>query len=179
MRNLTAIRVLIKMKLDGSGALYPDFNSLASVQASGKDWSKYVDTEGIGWHYDLTSTLKEETAGSPFGQQFGVLCVPDVFAVEAIAAFPGEVVKITETQLQNFYDKKAHIREPDEHFDHDTLNALRQVRAMKAQRSEDLTKIDARITKAMDPNDREPGIRKNRSRRWADRKIMDGVTINP
>ena len=93
-RSLVPIRVTIGLKPNGH-ALYPDFNTLASVQASGMDWSRYVDIEGIGWHYDKQRGHKVDDLESPFGQQFGVLIVPKVMANEAIAAFPTVVVKLT------------------------------------------------------------------------------------
>ena len=47
------VPLLVKITLGPNGhAKYPAFNTLAVVQASGLDWSKYIDVHGSGWLYD-------------------------------------------------------------------------------------------------------------------------------
>jgi len=109
-RELVPLKVKIGIKENGQ-AKYPDFNQLQVVKDSGMDWSKYVDIQGLGWHYDKTSGHKEETVDSPFGQQWGVLIVPKVFVTEATTTFPDDCTKLTESELEDFYNNKAHAHE--------------------------------------------------------------------
>ncbi len=177
---LTAIKVKIGLKSDGS-AKYPDFNTLPVLK--GIDWSMFVDREGLGWHYDKTSGHKEETIDSPRGQQWGVLVVPEQFAIEAVAAFPGECIRLTETELSMFYDNKAHWHEPDEVIDQKIVDGLRDTLGLMEKVGANQTQIDnikVKIRKAIDPNDPEPGIKKNFRKKWADMKSSANVTIkNP
>lgn len=185
-RDLAAIRVRIARATDGR-AKYPAFGSLPSVQASGLDWSQYVDVHGLGWQYDQTSGHDDETADSPAGQQWGMLIVPETFADEAVAAFPAECSRLTEAECQAFYDDKAHVREPDELADETLLSALNSQRQLLAalvaddpgdtKSTDALTALKARIRRALDPVDSEPGVRRNPNRRWTDRKARSGVVF--
>ena len=111
--NLVPIKVKIGLK-DSGGAKYPKFNNLAVTGAV--DWSKYIDLHGSGWLYDCCGHQEAET-GSPVGQQWGMILVPKVFADEAIAAFPNEVTKLTETQCESFYNDKHAKDFEDEEID--------------------------------------------------------------
>lgn len=177
---LAAIKVKIGLTPEGS-AKYPTFNDMSVLK--GMDWAHYVDRDGLGWQYDKTSGHKEETVDSPRGQQWGVLVVPEAFALEAVAMFPGECTRLTEAELQDFYDNKAHAHEPDNKVDQriiddlkNTLDLMERVAAPQEQ----IATIKAKIRKAIDPMDLEPGIKKNDSKRWADKKKALNVTIkNP
>ena len=166
MRNLTPIKVKILQNQDGS-ASYPDFNQLNCVNIN---WTKYVDTEGLGWHYDKTSGLRDNAAHSPIGQQFGVLIIPKEFADEAVVMFPNICSKITETELEDFYNNKAHINDPEEKFDQVILDGIKA----KQDLGIDLTESQL---KAIDPNDPTPGIVKNNNKYWSDFKVKMDVNI--
>ncbi|MCP3684639.1 MAG: hypothetical protein GY861_18385 [bacterium] len=165
----SAIKVKIGKKPNGHH-LYPSFNDLQCVKDSGMDWSKYVDVEGLGWHYDKVSGHAEETADSPRGQQWGVLIIPEAFADQAVAAFPDTVSEIDETALEDFYDNKAHAHEPDERISEKILTAIK----MKQDLGLDLTPNQEA---ALDPDDDTPGITKNKNKKWADKKAGCGATI--
>lgn len=169
MRNLVPIKITIGIKPDGF-ALYPDFNTLASVQATGMDWSRYVDVHGLGWQYDSCCGHKTETADSPFGQQFGILIVPKVFADEAIVAFSDVVVQQTENQLEGFYDTHVAGDQPEQEIDNDILTSIKLHR--------DLGLPDEPwMVQALNPNTDDRGIRKNKRKHWSDYKVMVGVRI--
>lgn len=169
--DLTPLKVTITLTAQGS-AKYPDFNSLQCVIDSNMDWSKYVDTHGLGWHYDKTSGHADSTVDSPKGQQFGVLVVPEVFATQAVSAFP-ECVKLTEVELQDFYDNKAHAHESDVVIDE---KSLKYVEALQAKGS--LTPKETEIiNKILDPTDKTPGVIENRKKKWADVKADLGINI--
>jgi hypothetical protein len=173
MRDLVPIKVKIGLKSNGH-AKYPNFNQLYTVQVKGMDWAHYVDTMGLSWHYDKTSGHKEDTADSPFGQQWGMLIVPKEFADEAILAFPDTVSKMTEVECEDFYDNKAHAHEPDELVDEIALKAFEIKEKMGVSlSSEEKIKKD----KALDPNDPTPGIKKNLNKKWVDFKALKGVNI--
>ena len=168
-KQLVPLKVKIGLGNDGA-AKYPEFNTLSAVKNAGMDWSKYIDTHGLSWHYDNTSGHAETTADSPRGQQWGMLIIPKVFADEAIAAFPDECSKMTEAECQDFYDTKAHAHEPDELFDQQVLDGI------KSKKDLGLALTPMQI-KAADPNDSTPGIRKNENKFWADFKAKHSITI--
>lgn len=169
MRELVPVKVKIGLRQNGH-AKYPNFNILPCVMTAGRDWSQYVDTEGLGWHYDKTSGHKEETPDSPWGMQWGVLIVPEEFANEALARFPDECTVLTEAELEDFYDNKAHAHEPDEDIDNEVLNAIQLKRALGLP-------LTPQQQRAIDPEDDTRGIRKNKKRLWKDYKKNVNVKI--
>ncbi len=169
MRSLKAIKVKIGLKENGH-AKYPNFNQIPATIRNNLDWSHYVDTYGLGWHYDKTSGHRESTTDSPYGQQWGVLIVPEAFASEALNLFPDDVTPLTEAELEDFYDNKAHIKEPDEVIHREALEGIKAKQDLKL----DLTLDQLR---ALDPDDSTPGIVKNRKKRWKDFKKLVDVEI--
>lgn len=167
--HLVPIKVKIGLKSDGHAG-YPNFNLLDSSIRDNMDWSKYVDVKGLGWHYDQVSGHKEDTLNSPYGTQYGVLIVPKVFADTAISKFPKEVTKLTELELEDFYDNRSHVYDPDEKIDNLVLEGIK----LKQDLGIPLT---ANQTKALDPNDLTPGVCKNDSKTWKDYKVKTNTTI--
>lgn len=176
MRTLVPLKVKIGLhdRDDGNGhkaghAKYPNFNLIASSIRKGMDWSQYIDTFGIGLHYDKTCGHKEESVDSPQGEQMACMCVPSDFADAAVAAFPGEVSIIPEAELETFYNDKAHAHEPEELVDSDVLQAIAAKEAVGAEVPEK--------TDALNPLSDARGIRKNTNKKWADFKTKAGVSI--
>ena len=167
-RVLTAIKVTIG--LNGNGHKYPEFNRLPIVQQSGIDWSYYVDQQGLSWHYDHCCGHKRVTSDSPYGVQHGVLVIPEDFAVQAVATFPEVVVRLSELELAAFYDTHGHGHEPEMLVDNDILRSyeLMEARGMKLSQDQ---------LKALDPDDKKPGICKNPRRYWKDYKAEVDVEI--
>ena len=168
-RNLVPMKVIIRLNNEGQ-ALYPNFNTLNIVQASGLDWARYIDVHGLGWHYDKTSGHKEESIDSPFGTQQGVLIVPKTFVEEAVIAFPLDCISINEVELEDFYNNKSHVNEPDELFDMSILEGIR----VKNELGIALTQQQQN---AIDPQNNTPGIKKNKKRFWNDYKQETCVKI--
>lgn len=168
-RQLVPLKVKIGLHPNGH-AKYPGFNSLASVMDSGMDWSRYVDVLGDGWHYDKCCGHKESEVDSPYGQQWGILLVPQVFATEAVAAFPSECQTISEIEYEAFHNERAHAHEEDEELDLDRLKSIEQ----KTRLGQALTEQQ---TNALDPKHEERGIRKNKRRLWADYKALKDIQI--
>lgn len=184
MRDLVPIKVKIglhqKFSEDNSGkhepgqAKYPDFNSMQIIKDSGLDWSIYVDVMGLQWHYDKCCGHKEEEATSPAGMQWGALIVPKEFADQAIDTFPDEISRLTESELEDFYDNRAHAHEPDNLVNTKALEEFdAQIKAGKTLSPKDM----ARYNKAIDMSDDTPGIIKNKKKKWADFKKLVGVEI--
>ncbi len=177
-RDLVALKVIIKSDPLTGHALYPNFNLVTSATRNGLDWSKYIDIQGGGWHYDKTCGHKEESAESPHGEQIGCLCVPVAFATEALALFPNEVSKITTLEFEAFHDNKAHAHEDAEKVDTDTLNGLNARRQLMVVRNQDVTTLDAQIDAALDPlNQTEMGVRKNDTKMWKDAVKVNGINL--
>lgn len=189
MPDIAALKVKILLTDEGR-ALYPAFGTLASVVASGMDWSTYVDRHGRGWVYDKTSGHADETGDSPAGQQWGLLFVPAAFADEAVAAFPGECERVTEAAATTFFETKATV-----HLDHERrddrlltgyrneLNLLIDLRdTLPAGPAKDkvvarLQTLRTRLQAALDPDDASPGVQKNPRKLWADFKSKHGLVF--
>lgn len=167
---LTPIRVTIGLRPNGE-ADHPDFNTLSSVSASGVDWSHYVDQNGSGWLYDKIGHKEVET-GSPFGQQFGLLLVPATFASEAVAAFPGTVALLSESEAETFYDDKHASDFDEEILDLDIIQAI-------TEKDRVIPPIPrtAHQNKAMDPLDDASGVRPNWRKTFAQYNAKKGFTI--
>jgi len=164
---LVPIKVKIGLKSDGS-ALYPDFNSLASVVG---DWSIYIDSSGSGWIYDCCGH-KEEEPGSPVGIQWGMILVPEAMATEAVNTFPNKVSNLTEAECIDFYDNK-HAKD----FEDEEINE-KIVSTLKIKQDLGQT-LSTRQLSALDPTTDTPGIRKNWRKTWVDFKAKKAITVAP
>lgn len=170
---------------------YPNFNLVSSEVRKGMDWSNYIDAFGTGWHYDKVCGHRETDEGNdqvPMGHrhrntevgvQFGVMCVPEDFALEAESLFPNAVEILDEDELQSFYEERCTVFEPDEEIDKDVVDHL-----MMKQKLEDAGLLPAPTEaekasrrRMLDKEQNVPGIRKNKRKRWADFKASRGVTI--
>ena len=169
MAELVGIKVKIGLKPNGH-AKYPDFNQLPSVNDRGMDWSFYVDAYGSGWQYDKTSGHRDNTDDSPQGQQWGMLLVPETFADEAVVAFSEDVALLTELEIEDFYNNKAHIYDEEEDIDQSILEKIK----LKQDLNIPLT---TQQQKALDPEDDTPGIRKNKKKNWVDYKKLKKITV--
>lgn len=181
MVDLAALKVKIGLKSGSAGrqAAYPDFGSLPSVKASGMDWAHYIDIEGGGWEYDKTSGHREETADSPLGQQWGMLLVPEQFANEAVAAFPGECSRLTEADCQVFFESKSRAHLDDVKRDVQVLQGLQEELTLAKEINDTarVTALRTYIAKALDPNDSTPGVRRNGERLWVDYKVARKIVF--
>ena len=171
------VALKIKIGLKKEGAKYPNFNSLRIIEEAGIDWCYYVDRVGPGWMYDKKYGHKEEGVDSPKGMQWGVLLVPDEFAQQAIAAFPDDVSIIDETELESFHDSRVTEHLPDTETDDSILNTLKLELEYNKAADIDTTEIRNKIAKALDPDDAEPGVTRNKKKKWIDRKTEENIVI--
>jgi hypothetical protein len=179
--NLVALKVIVKLNPTDGSALYPNFNLISDSVRKGMDWSKYIDTNGGGWHYDKTSGHKEETADSPQGQQIACLCVPQDFATEALDYFPEVITEMTEAEFEDFHDNKAHAHEPAESVNAEVLNGHHARKLLMKSVGQDTVELDVQIVKALDPTDKsEQGVIINERKTWAAAKKVANIALkNP
>lgn len=170
MAQRTLVPLKVKIKLGSEGAKYPDFNQIAPAIRENMDWSHFIDNHGVGWHYDQTSGLGEDSVDSPFGEQWGMMIVPSAFATEAVSKFPNEVEVLTENLAEMFYDEKAHVKDEAEIVNVEALQAIK----VREDLGEDMT---AKKAKALNPNELEAGVRKNKSKTWSDFKALKNIII--
>lgn len=166
--NLAALRVKIGTRSSGQ-ADHPDFNLLAVVQASGMDWSKYIDVYGRGWHYASVGH-REAADDSPVGEQWAMLLVPEAFAVQALAAFPGLCTRLTASEAAVFYDGKVADRFEEEEIDETILAKIKAKQDLGIA----LSRADKR---ALDKRDPTRGVRENRRKRFATYKVDVNVNV--
>ncbi len=177
MRELVGLKIDVGLNDSTGHAKYPDFNRISSATRKGMDWSKYIDVHGSGMQYDKTCGHQDE-GDTPFGHQCCCICVPEDFANEALTLFPDVVSPCSDAEFVTFHDTKAHAHEPDEHVDSDTLNGLSARRGLMVALSQDITALDAKILKALDPaNDTESGVKTNKNKTWAQVSVNKGITL--
>lgn len=197
MAELVPLRIKIGLNEQGQHK-FPNFDQISPSIRKGMDWSKYVDKYGLGWHYDKVDGHGEGIYGSE--EWGGYLVVPEDFANAAVALFPNEVEIRNETDFENFYNDRAHVREPELQYDLETLQGIelksrilrefvedgddhplvsaeakaKKAAGQKVKLSDILSENDK---KALDPDSPEPGIRKNKRKKWQDFKALKKITI--
>ena len=126
---------------------------------------------------------------SPVGQQFGVLVVPKQFVIEALSEFPSLITRLTEGELEDFWDNRAFAHLENVKRDEQALTNLERERVLIDDALIDATgKTKTRLTnrkaalrneviRALDPDDPMPGIRSNHRKKWADWKVKNFITI--
>jgi hypothetical protein len=179
VKELVPIKVDIGLRDTDGSADYPNFNLVSAEARKGMDWSKFIDTHGTGWCYDQMCGHREDGgAESPVGHQCGCICVPEAFALEAIALFPTKVTRMTAAEYETFHNMKGHIRDDEELVDTDVLNGLNAQRNLMVATGKDTTALDARITKALDPaQETEMGVRKNNNKKFTDFARTRGIIL--
>jgi len=164
------------------------------------DWTKLPITRGDpersglfmidGWKYDNDCGHDEVREGderwdSPYGMQWGCLIVTPQFADQALSYFPKTVSEISEAEFESFYDRFHAIRMSEDITDSKVLQDLKNqlvlddavvlhgsVGSAISPRKPVLT---ARALCALDPDDPEPGVRRNRRKRWVSCRRLLGI----
>lgn len=173
MPELVALKVKIKLGLKNGKIqhIYPDFNALDPSVRDDMDWALFLDYKGTGWHYDKICGFGETDPYNPDPDVWlGAITVPQPFADAALFMFPNEVEELDESDLQTFYDDRAHVQEPEQNYD---VNVLQAIKAKK-QLKRTMTQSDA---DSLDPDKPNPGIVKNWRKKWTDFKAKKGIKI--
>lgn len=196
MANLAGLKVVIGLKTNGN-ADYPNFNTLASVQAEGMDWTKYIEAKGKGWLYDKKSGHQDDDPNegqfddSPAGTQIGIILAPETFVDEAVAAFPSVCSRVTDTECGTFHDQRCtHTADEVQHDQGQLQNLYYELQllewlkiqypggAAQTKIASALTKLGQRAIKALDEDDEDAkGIVKNQLKAWIDRKVKQKITF--
>ena len=185
------VPVKIKICLGTNGQhKFPNFNRIPINLREGADWSQFFDRAGLGWHYDKLSGFGELDQGTDPAHLhvnndpscwYGANCLPADFVAAAVVMFPGEVTVMTEAEWASFYDDRAHCHEETEQLDTDVLTALKARLDLEADPEAPTKPPSAEIlalrAEILDPSNDRRGIRKNKRRKWADFKMVRGVTI--
>ncbi len=185
--NLVPLKFVMGLRANGE-CDHPNLNDLPIIRASGLDWSVWVDQNGSGWLYDHSVGHIQEDAESPHGSWLGVILLPEAVANEALTAFPLICTKLTEAGLEAFYDNRHAVRQPPELVDQKVMDGLKAaidandealketpgVPRLQVRRSE----LRMRAAKAADPDDPEPGVKRNPSRQWATFKKQRGYVVS-
>lgn len=165
------VRIGLKQQKRRQIHAYPDFNSLDAELRDGLDWCHFVDQYG-GWHYDQIAGHADHDDESPRGTWFGMLLVPEAFALAAVAKFPDQVEILDETEAERFYEQRAHVNEPAVHEDVQVLQAIAAKRALGV-------KEDEHDRRALDVNHSSSGRRVNKKKTWDGFKQACGIEIHP
>ena len=170
---LVPLKVKIGLRVEKGGRRhdYPRFNDLAEDVRGGMDWSIFVDNFGGGWKYDAVSGHDTEDAESPRGFQFGMLLVPETFAVAAVEAFPDQCAVLDETEAKTFYEDRHTVNQPEVNEDTRVLQAIAAKRAAGIPEDED-------DRNAMDPDKPTRGRTRNKTKSWDGYKQHRGIVID-
>ena len=169
--NLVPIKVRLGLRANGH-CDHPDWFKLPLAATENP-----ADHMPTGWHYDKTCGHKESSVDSPYGGQWGMLFVTPQFAKEAKAIFPDLITELTETEAEDFWNNKVYAHVPENRADANLLQALKNELILRKELGEDVTELKAKIAKALDPNDVEPGLRKDYMKKFVDAKQHLGFTV--
>lgn len=171
--SITVIPIKVKIGLTNSGqARYPDWHMLPLANDREPKADMYFN-----WLYDRVSGHREDTVDSPYGQQWGVRLVSLEFATQTVQLFPDEVFVMTEIELKTFWDEKFAVRIPEKDIDANQLTGLKAELDLRTALQQDTTDVEARINKALDPEDPAIGVRTNLNKLWSDFKEKNSIII--
>ena len=176
------IKVNIGLRPNGH-ADHPDWTRLPLAGSGNKqEREAQVTTHSLGsWHYDQLAGHEEDAPDSPIGMQWGMRFVSPQFASEAETMFPALVTRMTRAECADFWDNRARLKQVDEDQDIEILQGLQARRALMVLTFASavmLDQLNVRIAKALDPDDDEPGVRKNTMRRFANARSKLGVIFD-
>ena len=171
-QELVPIKVKIGLRSNGH-ADHPDWTRLPMIN-SDSDVRQYCPS---GWIYDKSCGHQEASVDSPMGMQWGCLLGTRKFVDEALATFPELITELTEAEFQDFYNNKARKHLSENSYDVDVLKGLETELNLREKLAQDTTDLKVKIAKALDPNNDERGIKKNKERYWADYKVLKDISV--
>lgn len=176
MRELVAMRVkILRGEVRRGGRtrvenLYPPFDEIpperrtppgSSVPMS---WSLFFDAVGIGWAYDLVSGFGYSDDEEPDpGVLWGLVMVPEEFALEAEARWPDRIVILSPQEAESWYDRRVGSKTPPEILEAGVLSGLHASLQLAMELNNPQAEADVRAmaAKALDPDDETPGRQRN------------------
>ena len=183
--SVVPLKVKIGLRPNGH-ADHPDWTKLPLAQTgpgnSVQNAAAHMKFLG-SWKYDKTSGHADDTPDSPVGEQWGMIFVTEQFAAEAEAdpEIGSLVLRMTEAEAIDFWDNKAHAYLDEYRRDVDLLNGLKTehdllILAGGASAAR-IAVLKDKIRRALDPDDPEPGLRRNLEKTWALREPTSGVVL--
>ncbi len=166
--DLVPIKVKIGLRPNGH-ADHPNWTKLP-LAVSGDPASHMFH----GWKYDKTSGHAESSVDSPIGMQWGMLFVTKQFAKEAKQTFPALITELTESEAESFWNDKVTAHIPENRVDFNLLVALDAELSLREKlegQGAAVIALKSKIAKALDPNDIEPGIKKESLKVFSDAKV--------
>lgn len=188
MPTVVPLLVTIGLRPGGREADHPNWALVPLPPAIGRlsgDGTRPEDFTLGSWHYDKASGHDDDEPGvSPLNTQRGVRLVTPAFAANAVATFGGQpynMAIMTEAAWATFYDTRVRGHMPEHQVNTEILQALQAELSLRidAAPGPALVALRAKIVKALDPDDPEPGIRRDPLRKWADAKAKMNVVIPP
>ena len=173
-REGVAIKVKIGLKPNGRGDMwhdYPDWDKLP-LAATEPHQSHQI----VKWKYDCCGHM-EDTADSPAGQQWGMMVVTEQFANEAVDMYPTKVFVMTEAEAEDFWENKCTVRMSRNKTDSQVLTDLNSELQLRKALGQDTTALEEKIINALDPDNPEAGLVRDKQKKFADAKISLGFTI--
>lgn len=131
--------------------------------------------KGNPLYYDKTSDCSIDSDYSPSGMRWCMKMVPVEFAEEAIEKYPGIVFEMTEEDAEEFYDNKAMAHQSENKYDITTLQGLQIELDLRERLGQSTDDLRAKIERALDPDDNEPGVRRNKGIKW--KKMIGEMNI--
>ena len=89
------------------------------------------------------------------------------------------ITQLNEQQFRIFYDDMVMQHVSDKKYDLQILQSLQIELDLIEKLGTNTNPIKLKISKAIDEDDEtEPGIKKNKNKKWADFKVEKGITIS-
>jgi len=174
-REGVAIKVKIGLKPSGRGEMwadYPDWNKLPLAAST-----PVQNHQIVKWKYDKCCGHQEDSVDSPIGMQWGMMVVTEQFANEAVAMYPDTVSVMTEAEAEDFWNNKACSHIPENRANSQALTDLNSELQLRKALSQDTTALEEKIINALDPDNPEAGLVKDKQKKFADAKVSLGFTI--
>lgn len=173
MADLVPIKVKIGLRANGH-ADHPDWTLMPMI-INDRDMRTYCPD---GWLYDKKCGHDDDDETSPRGQQWGYLLGTRAFVDQAKTTFPDLITELTEEEFEGIFEDRITGHMPENNHDINILQGLQIELALKESLLQDTTDLKTKIAKAIDPDDdTEPGIKKNKKKKWTDFKALKGITI--
>ena len=171
-REGVAIKVKIGKKPNGH-ADYPNWKELPMVVANQHDETPF---QIVKWRYDCCGH-DEDTPESPAGTQYGMMIVEEQFANEAVAMFPTQVTIMTGAEAEGFWENKCTVSMPENNANSQVLTDLNSELQLRKSLGQDTTALEEKIINALNPDNSEAGLTKDKQKKFADAKVSLGFTI--
>ncbi len=179
MRTGIAIKVKIGLRPNGH-ADHPDWTRLPLAASGRSKVAKEAlvsDNQIVKWRYDKLYGHTDEGPDSPVGMQWGLMVVTQKFADEAEIEFPGLIFRLNDVEARDFWENRHFVRQASERIESETLINLKARRDLMSDLRQNTTAIDVQIARALDPDDNEPGVRRQMEKTWSGAKTKLGFDI--